>query len=211
MRAPNFIAVLLLTSLLTAATASAQRPGFGDDRNHPQGRQGEGQKGQWHRQGGAGAWLRKHQDLPPAEQQRALERDPAFQSLPPERQQELRQRLDRFNSLPPEQRQRLLQRMETWNRLTPAQRDRARNIFGQYRTLPEDRRQALSRAYRSLHDMSPQDRQRAIDSPPFRNTFSDQERDILHGMTDLNVGPPPNVPRPENRPQNYVPRPPGSN
>jgi hypothetical protein len=204
--APRFITALLLISLLAVATASAQRPGYGEGRDRAQGPRSE-----WHHQGGAGSWLRRHQDLPPAEQQRALERDPAFQHLPPERQQALRQHLDHFNSLPPEQRQRVLQRMETWARLTPAQKDRARNVFSQYRNLPEDRRQALNRAYRNLHDMAPQDRQRAIDSPAYRNTFTDQERDILHGMADLNVGPPPNVPRPENRPPAYVPRPPGSN
>jgi hypothetical protein len=203
---PRFIAALLLTSLLAVAGASAQHPGYGENRDRPQG----GQRGEWHRQGGAGSWLRRHQDLPPAEQRRALESDPDFRSLPPERQQALRQGLDHFNSLPPEQRQRVLQRMETWARLTPAQKDRARNFFSQYRGLPDDRKQAVRSAFGNLQAMSPQDRQRALESPAFRNTFSFQERDILRGMTDLNIGPPPNALRPENRPQNYPPRPPGN-
>src|SRR6202162_62590 len=41
--------------------------------------------------GHAGDWLRRYKDLPPAEQEHALESDPAFRRLTPERQQRLRQ------------------------------------------------------------------------------------------------------------------------
>jgi hypothetical protein len=37
--------------------------------------------------------------------------------------------------------------------------------------------------------MPPQQREQAIDSPEFRNQFSDNERDLLRGMNQLNVGP----------------------
>lgn len=210
MSAPKCIAVVLVSLLLAGAAAHAQPPRPGEGRDQAAGPPGLGERGGWHRQGGGGAWLRKHQDLPPAEQQRALERDPAFQRLSPERQQALRQRLEHFNSLPPEQRQRVLQRMEAWSRLTPEQRDRARGFFGQYRSLPDDRRQAVSRAYRNLREMTPQERQRIFDSPAFHSSFNDQERNILRGMTDLNVGPPPGGPGAGERPPAYVPRPPYS-
>jgi len=69
-----------------------------------------------------GEWLRKNQNLPPAEQEKALQNDPAFKQLPPEKQQQLLNRLRNFNSLPPEQRQRILDRMETFEHLPQGQR-----------------------------------------------------------------------------------------
>src|SRR5882672_9154215 len=77
----------------------------------------------------AGEWLRKYKDLPPDQQQKALENDPQFKSLPADRQQKLRDRLQRFNNLPPKQQQRILDRMETWEHLTPEQKQQARDVF----------------------------------------------------------------------------------
>src|SRR5215472_7206732 len=54
-------------------------------------------------QGHAGDWLRRYKDMPPAEQERALQNDNEFRRLPPDRQQVLRDRLQRFSSLPPQQ------------------------------------------------------------------------------------------------------------
>ena len=44
-----------------------------------------------------GDWLRRYKDVPPAEQERALQNDPAFHRLSPEKQQQLRQRLQHFS------------------------------------------------------------------------------------------------------------------
>ena len=59
----------------------------------------------------AGQWLRRYKDLPPDQQQKALDNDPQFRSLPPARQQILRERLLRFSSLPPQQQNRILQQI----------------------------------------------------------------------------------------------------
>jgi hypothetical protein len=136
----------------------------------------------------AGDWLRRNLNLPPDQQQKALESDPNFRSLPPERQQRLRERLREFNNRSPEERQRIIQRMDAWDHLTPQQRTRARDMFTRLRALPPERRQALSEAFRSLRDMNPADRERALSSTPYRS-FSDNERDLLRGMTELNIGP----------------------
>jgi len=64
--------------------------------------------------GHAGDWLRRYKDLPPAEQEHALQNDPGFRRLPPGQQQQLRQRLQHFSGLPPQQQLRMLNRMETW-------------------------------------------------------------------------------------------------
>src|SRR5215471_3803402 len=59
-----------------------------------------------------GDWLNEHKNLSADEQEKLLEKDPAFKSLPPQRQAELRERLRKFNNLTPEQRERALNRMQ---------------------------------------------------------------------------------------------------
>jgi hypothetical protein len=180
------IAGLLLGAVMAAMPATAQRMRYvqGEPHNRPQ---GEWRRGEGGRNGGPrpGDWLRRHQNLPPAEQQRALENDPAFRNLPAERQQQLRQRLQHFSSLPPEQQNRILQRMQTFERLSPQQRQQARDLYGQFHGLPPERQAVLQRAFRGMHDMTPAERQRLVDSPAYRSTFTDQERNILRGMSSL--------------------------
>ncbi len=136
-----------------------------------------------------GDWLRDHQNLPLDQQMKMLEQEPGFQQLPPQRQQNLRQRLQRFNSLPPQQRERLLNNLDRLERFTPEQRQRAIDIMGKFRGLSEDRRQMIGRAARRLADLDPQQQQQMLDSPRIRQMFSDQERDILRGILDLQIGP----------------------
>jgi hypothetical protein len=148
----------------------------------------------------SGEWLRHHQNQPPAQQEQELRNDPNFKNLPAERQQQLLNRLKDFNNRPPEQRERMLERMRRFENLPPDQQQRARGMFNQFRSLPDDRRMMLNRAFRNLRALPPEERQRAIDSPAFRNNFTDQEREILRGMSDLNLEPG----------QGAVPRPPGA-
>jgi hypothetical protein len=140
--------------------------------------------------GHAGDWLRRYKDLPPAEQERELQRDPAFRRLSPGQQQLLRQRLRHFSSLPPQQQLRMLNRMETWEHLTPQQKQQARQIFSQMRQLPPERQRMVGTAIHDLRAMPPQQRERIIDSPRFRGMFSDQERDMMRGATRLPLAPP---------------------
>ncbi|HME34995.1 MAG TPA: DUF3106 domain-containing protein [Candidatus Sulfotelmatobacter sp.] len=140
-------------------------------------------------QGHAGDWLRRYKDLPPAEQERALQNDPGFRRLPPAQQQLLRQRLQHFSSLPPQQQLRVLNRMETWEHLTPEQKQQARQIYGQMRQLPPVRQRMVTTAVRDLRAMPPDQRERIIDSPRFRNMFSDQEREMMRGATRLPLAP----------------------
>ena len=139
--------------------------------------------------GHAGDWLRRYKDLPPAEQERALQNDPGFRRLSPERQQLLRQRLQHFSSLPPQQQLRVLNRMETWEHLTPEQKQQARQIFGQMQQLPPDRRRMVMTAVRDLRAMPPDQRERIIDSDRFKGMFSDQERGLMRGATRLPLAP----------------------
>jgi len=136
-----------------------------------------------------GDWIRKHDNLPPDEQMKALEADPVFRTLPPDRQDLLRNRLARFNSLKPEQKERILQRMETLEHLPPDQQQKARDLFRDYRALPPDRRHALSQGFEQLQGLTPEERQRTIDSEAFRNNYSERERDLLRGMSTLGFAP----------------------
>lgn len=139
--------------------------------------------------GHAGDWLRRYKDMPPAEQERELQNDPAFQRLSPERQQQLRQRLQHFSNLPPQQQLRMLNRMETWEHLTPEQKQQARQIFGQMRQLPPDRQRQVTTAVRDLRAMPPDQREQVINSPRFKSMFSDQEREMMRGATRLPLAP----------------------
>jgi hypothetical protein len=136
-----------------------------------------------------GDWLRKYGGLSPSQQEQKLQSDPGFRSLPADKQNNLLNSLRRFNSQPPEKKQQILNRMETFEHMTPQQQQQARNLFDRYRNLPEDQKSKVSQAYRRLRGMPPSARNELINSDEFRNGYNDDERDLLRGMTDLNVGP----------------------
>jgi uncharacterized protein DUF3106 len=136
-----------------------------------------------------GDWLRKYMALPPQQQERQLQQDPSFRSLPTDKQNHLLDRLRSFNNQPPEQKTRILNRMETFEHMTPQQQTAARSLFQQYHSLPDDQRNKVSQAYRRLRGMPPQARNRVLNSDEFRNGYTDDERELLRGMTDLNVEP----------------------
>jgi DNA-directed RNA polymerase subunit F len=137
----------------------------------------------------AGEWLRQYKDMPPDQQQQALDNDPQFRNLPPERQQKLRDQLQRFNSLPQERQQRILDRMETWEHLTPEQKQQAKQLFSQLKDLPPERRQKVQSAIDNLRNMPPDERQQTIDSKRFKSQFSEQERGLLNGISQLPLAP----------------------
>ena len=78
--------------------------------------------------------------------------------------------------------------METFEHMTPEQQASARNLFQQYHNLPEDQRAKISQAYRRLRGMPPDARNQLLNSDEFRNNFTDEQRELLRGMTDLNLG-----------------------
>jgi hypothetical protein len=144
----------------------------------------------------AGDWLRQHKDLPPSEQERALQNDPHFRSLPPAQQRRLRQQLRYFSSLPPQEQQHVLQLMDrlgnrgrVWRGLTPEQRQRALQVHQQIMALPPERQRMVRSAIRDLRAMPPAQRDQVIDSDRFKNNFSPQELGILREVTRLPLAP----------------------
>jgi hypothetical protein len=127
-------------------------------------------------------WMDRHSNLPLADQQRALEKEPGFHDLPPQTQQRMRDRLTQLNSMTPEQRQRILERTEEMEHLTPPQRQQVRGALEQYQGLAPDRRRLVARAFRDLREMPPPQRDAILSSDRFRGQFSDQERSTLSGL-----------------------------
>jgi len=137
-----------------------------------------------------GDWLRQYKDLAPDEQEQALQNDPAFKKLPQDQQQKLRERLQHFSSLSPQRQLQILNRMDTWAHLTREQKQEARQVFGQMRELPPDRRRMVHTAIDDLRMMPADQRDNVINSDKFKETFSDQERQLMRDATRLPLAPP---------------------
>lgn len=183
-RSLSILNAILLLTLLTISAAAQSRPqqNAGDAGNVKRFRlRGQGPH--------AGDWLRQNRDLPPNDQLRALESDPRYKSLPSQRQLQLRNRLQQFNSLPPKQRDRILNRMETWEHMSSDQRQQARGVFDGMRNLPDNRRGMVRRAYRDLQNMSPEEQQKVLSSDRYRNTFNEDERNLIKRSLELNLRP----------------------
>ena len=134
-----------------------------------------------------GQWMQQHGNLSPQQQQHALQNEPGFNRLPQQTQQRMMQRLDRLNNMPPQQRDRVISRTEAMERMTPQQRGDVRGAMGQLGALPQDRRRMVARSFRDLRAMSPQERNALLNSPAYRQEFSDEERGTLSNL--LSVSP----------------------
>src|SRR5664280_811457 len=97
--------------------------------------------------------------------------------------------LRKYMTLPPAQQEKQLQQDPSFRNLPPEQQTATRNLFQRYRNLPDDQKSKVSQAYRRLRGMPPQARNQLLSSDEFRNGYTDDERDLLRGMTDLNVEP----------------------
>lgn len=193
------VAALALLPVLGMAQKAAPRPM--PQRSVPAPQQRMSQPPAPRQQGHAGDWLRRYKDLPPDEQEKALQNDPNFRKLSPARQQALRDRLQHFSSLPPQQQLRVLNRMETWEHLTPEQKLQARQVYSQMQQLPPDRRRLVHKAIDDLRAMPPDQREQIISSDRFKGTFSDQERDLMRGATRLPLAPADSGDQPGQEPQ----------
>jgi hypothetical protein len=126
-----------------------------------------------------GTWLQRHGNLPPEQQERALQNEPGFNRLPPETQQKLLNRLRQINRMPPNQRQRTLDRIETLERFTPEMRQQLRTSVQDFRALPEDRQRLVRKAFRDLREYPPEQRDAMMHSGQFQAQFTPHERSIL--------------------------------
>lgn len=126
-----------------------------------------------------GAWLARHGNLTPQQQERALQSEPGFNRLPPETQQKLMNRLQQINRMPPNQRQRTMDRIEALEHLSPQMRQQVRASVQEFHALPEDRQRLVKKAFRDLRAYPPEQRQALMNSGQFQAQFTPQERSIL--------------------------------
>lgn len=126
-----------------------------------------------------GEWLRHHQNMSFPEQERALRTEPGFNRLPPARQQRLLERLQQLDAMPPARRERMLARLETWERLSPEQRQQVRVGILEVHQMPFDRQVMIHRAVRDLSEFPQSQRGDVLNSPEFRRHYSDYERQVL--------------------------------
>ncbi len=76
--------------------------------------------------------------------------------------------------------------MDAWGHLSQSQKDEARNTYNQLKTMPQDRQQQVNQAYRRLRAMPPSARDQVLNSPEFQSRYSEQERNVIRNMTDIN-------------------------
>ncbi len=137
-------------------------------------------------------WVRKLQDMPPAEQERFLQNNERFRNLPPERQAQIRRNLERWNSLTPEQKQAARNAEAALERMTPEQREYVRNtLLPKWQALPLDRRLVIRRHLALLSRMSPATQQAALHDPRFLRGLSPDEREMLRNLNSLRDPHPP--------------------
>jgi hypothetical protein len=129
-----------------------------------------------------GTWLQQHGNLPPEQQEKALESEPGFSRLPPETQQKLLDRLRQINRMPPKQRQRTVDHIEAMEHLSPQMRQQVRASVQEFRMLPEDRQRLMKKALRDLREYPPEQRAAMMSSGQFQSQFTPQERSILSNV-----------------------------
>ena len=135
----------------------------------------------------AGDWLRHYSTMPAQQRQHALESDPNFKRLPSNDRQRYERQLNQFNSKSPQEQQRVINRMDAWGHLSDAQKQQARQTYGQLKAMPADRQQQVNAAFRRLRAMPPSAREQVMNSPEFQSRYSDQERQVIKSMTDINA------------------------
>ncbi len=152
-----------------------------------------------------GAWLQRHGNMSPAEQERALQNEPGFDRLPPQTQHQLANRLRQLDNMPPAQRQLTVDRIEALERLSPEAREQVRASSEALRTLPADRQRMVKKAFRDLGSYPPDQRESFMASPQFQRQFTPQERGILSNLLSVE----PYEPNAGFRPEYSPPPPPG--
>jgi hypothetical protein len=164
-----FAALLLLMPLAAASTPCFARPAQQVGRPRFEANQ----------QAHLGTWLQRHSNLPPDQQEKALQSEPGFNRLAPDQQQRLLDRLRQLNRMPPNQRQRTVDRIEAMEHLTPEMRQQVSVSFKEFRALPVDRQRMVRKAFRDLRDYPPEQREAMMNSGQFQGQFTPQERSIL--------------------------------
>jgi Protein of unknown function (DUF3106) len=133
-------------------------------------------------------WIKRLQEMTPAEQQKFLKNNARFRKLPPERRAEIRHRLRQWNRLTPEERQAVLDRQRVWEKMTPKQRRYVREtLLPQWRSLAADRRQILLRKLHALRNLDDAQRAAKLNDESFLAGLNPDERQMLRNLSNLRI------------------------
>lgn len=124
-------------------------------------------------------WLDQHRNLPIAQQELLLRRDPTFSQLAPQTQSRLLEQLHHVDALAPARRERYLARNEALERLTPTERAAFNQSMQQMTALPPDRRALVQQAFRQLRTFPMAQREARLNSEHYTTIFSPEERGML--------------------------------
>ena len=69
--------------------------------------------------------------------------------------------------------------------ITPELQRRVQALLVRFKSLPGERRGIVEQACGEPKMMPPNQRQQVLNSAEFKNTFSDDERDLLNSLLDL--------------------------
>ncbi len=127
-------------------------------------------------------WLNQHRNLPPAQQEQLLLKDPTFLRLNPMEQRKVLNQLHQMETMNDQQLQRRLARAELIEHLSPADKIEVNASAERMRDLPPERRQMLRRAFQDLRGVPMEDRDMVLSSAYYRKTYSPAERIILHDV-----------------------------
>lgn len=136
--------------------------------------------------------------LPPAERQKALEANPAYQRMSPDKQAMLRKRMEDYAALSEEQKAKFRNRWAIMNDRSPEEQQRIRETFRRWSQIPEDRRPALHEEMHILRGLGPAEREKRFASPEFQKNFTAPEQGLLKDMAAM-VRPPRPAPPTENK------------
>ena len=123
--------------------------------------------------------IEEFETLPPAEQQKALNR------LPASERQQLEQRLERFNALPPQQQQALRTLYNRLHQLPPQRQQAVRKAVSKLSQQSPERQQAIREELRNIAALPPDERQTRLSNPGFQSQFTKKEQAILRDMLPL--------------------------
>lgn len=140
---------------------------------------------------------RENPNRPPAN----YDRPKSFRELSPEEKRKVLENDRRLRNLPPERQDEFRNRARVWDRMTPQQRQYIRSdVLPRWKQMPPDRRQAIRQRLQILQNMPEDARNRRLADPNFTRGMNDEDKTLLHNLSHLHVGEPPD--RPDDRPPN---------
>ncbi len=124
-------------------------------------------------------WLDQHKDIPVAQQELLIRRDPTFGRLDAQAQSRLLDQLHRVDALPPARRERYLARNEALERLTPDERAAFNQSMEQMTALPPERQTVVRQAFQQLRDYPVARREAQLNTDHYTATLAPEERGML--------------------------------